>query len=533
MADGWEGPLYVAAVPPGSIVLDNLTLQSAFRALSIPRHGNLPVETPELHNRRSAEKWNYELNADFRLAIDLACLGQLLQAVLINESIAVDPGFMFRWGARAERINGRKARVVLPDIAKELETVIVPLRHEEGIHRERLAEAASEALNYARGSEFREYLHRLALQGVDGAVIDITNGYFGTGYSDPSSLPLFNLGDGREDPFYLLASGHRPGHSAGKLSALASAIRDMMDVSLGRDLPIRRRFTDFLNELEEASPSAHALVRTPYMPSYEYEKVTGATDIAKHVAAALYTQRLADDVKASYMPHPLRNSFVLFDTVSAAMPGSDPATPVLDPRLRCIRTAEAIHRGRVHELAVTLGLIAEDVNVPFALASVLQASDDPAVILHRAMEMRESKSARRLRRWFTDLHEKAAEGDGKLEDLARDARELDRQAEAWLGAGSRDSSTAATSINVSLSLGIVSISATRNLPPSGRDVLPRRQFRFLYDLTRIGNATPKMHRLVGKVFGPEAGRSWLRAQKVMLPFTASSPAEHRGLLDLR
>ena len=69
---------------------------------------------------------------------------------------------------------------------------------------------------------------------------------------------------------------------------------------------------------------------------------------------------------------------------------------------------------------------------------------------------------------------------------------------------------------------------------SDRDKLQRRQLRFPYDLTRIGSATPKMHLLLGKVFGPEVGRSWLRAQEVMTLFTASRSAEeHRGLLDLR
>jgi hypothetical protein len=535
MVHEWGGPPHLAAVPPGSIVLDNLTLQSAFRALSIPKNGRLPVETPELHiHHGRMGKWNYEINNDFRLSIDLACLGQLLQAILINENIAVDPKFMFRWGAHPQRVSPWKSKVVLPEIAKALEAVIVPLQHKESLHRERLLQAASEALRYASGNEFREYLHYLALHGVDGAVIEITNGYFGTGYCDPSSLSIFNLDDGQKDPFYRLAWGYEPPDSGGRLSEFAGTIRNIMELSIGRNFAIRKFFTDFLTQLEGASPSDHALARTPYAPTYGYEKAHGSAGITKHVAAALYTQKLASDVKASYMPHPLRNSFVLFDTATAALPGSDPVTrSAPDLRLRCIRMAEAIHRGRVAELADTLGLVAEDVNVPFALASVLRASDDPAVILDRAMEMRESKSGRRLRRWFTNLHEKAMTGDGKLDDLARDTRELDRQVATWLDSGPRNSPTETTSINMSLCLGVVSISATRNLRFSGRNALSRRQLRFLYDLTRIGNATPQMHRLIGSVFGPEVGKSWLRAQKVMTPFRASSAAEHHGLLDLR
>jgi hypothetical protein len=196
-----------------------------------------------------------------------------------------------------------------------------------------------------------------------------------------------------------------------------------------------------------------------------------------------------------------------------------------------MKTAEAIHQGEVKDCATKLGFLAEDVNIPFALASVLQVSDDPAAILDRAMELRESKRARRLRRWFTELHERAISIDGKPDDLMRITRELDRQIGFWLDTAPRPENTA---ISLAFTAGIPSISVTRNLGFSSRDILQRRQLRFLYDLTRIAKATPKMHLFLGKVFGPEVGRSWLRGQKVLTHFTASPSAEeHRSLLDLR
>jgi hypothetical protein len=64
--------------------------------------------------------------------------------------------------------------------------------------------------------------------------------------------------------------------------------------------------------------------------------------------------------------------------------------------------------------------------------------------------------------------------------------------------------------------------------------LRRRQLRFLFDLSRMGHAMPKMHLLLGKVFGTEVANSWLRAYSVMARFTASpSAGEHHDLLDRR
>ena len=535
MADGWGGFGSVSAVPLGSVVLDNLTLQSAFRALSIPKNGNLSLEVPEAHHRcGAAQKWNYELNADFRLAIDVACLGQLLQAILLNERIAVDPGFMSRWGAHAQPINAARARVVLPDIAKQIEGVIVPLRYEDSVHCERLAGASVEALNYSRMPEFREYLRELSLHGVDGAFIEITNGYFRTGYSDPSSLPSFNLGDGRDDPFALLATRDKAGYSARRLSALESVIRKVLDSPTARDLSIRRLFVEFVTALEGVSSDIHALARTSFARSYAHDKKTGSADIVKHMCAALYTQELANGVNASYMPHVLRNCFIRFGVVSAVPRRSDLPAPASDLRLDFMKTAEDFHQKQVKDWSDRRRIQVADVNIPFALASVLQVCDDPAVILDRAMDMRESKRARRLRRWFTDLHERAISTGDRRDDSMYIERELDRQMEIWVDTAPRNPRTEDIAISLCLVGGIPSASATRNVHFSAADMRRRRQLRFLYDLTRIAKSTPKMHLLLGNVFGSEVGRCWFRGQKVLTHFKASQSAgEHRGLLELR
>src|SRR5260370_1496758 len=87
------------AVPSGSVLLDNLTLQSAFRALSTPPDGLPPIDTPSRH-RHLGNKWNYDLSRDFRVSIDIACLAQLLQARVLTDHRVADPEFLHQWAPR-------------------------------------------------------------------------------------------------------------------------------------------------------------------------------------------------------------------------------------------------------------------------------------------------------------------------------------------------------------------------------------------------------------------------------------------------
>ena len=155
-----------AVIPPGAVLLDNLTLQSAFRSL-VAVDGALPSdELPYDHISRS-DKWDYEANSNFRSAIDLVCLAQLLQAIVINERIVIDPRFMSRWST--ERWSGGvdatpSGADVMPDIARGLEEIVVPLPLEEDAHRIMLARASESALKYSRTTIFEDYLGMLSAE---------------------------------------------------------------------------------------------------------------------------------------------------------------------------------------------------------------------------------------------------------------------------------------------------------------------------------------------------------------------------------
>lgn len=65
-----------------SVILDNLTLSSATRLISLKKdrkikdlYPRLPVESMR------GDKWDYDLNLGFRFGVDLACLAQLTQAI--------------------------------------------------------------------------------------------------------------------------------------------------------------------------------------------------------------------------------------------------------------------------------------------------------------------------------------------------------------------------------------------------------------------------------------------------------------------
>jgi hypothetical protein len=500
---GWPaGPV----VPPGSVLLDNLTLQSAFRALSAPHDGLPVVDRPRGHAYRG-DKWNYALNGDFRVAIDIACLAQLLQAIVLNERIALDPDFMFRWGAGVSRPPDRDAAITLPDEARGLEEIIVPLAYDDDLHRAMLTESSGEALAYTATAAFRDYLGLLSHSGVEGAILDITNGYFSTGYSDPSALPIFTFNTDAADPAYF------------KLASEASADEDNSAAI---------RLYSFLNNLRDATPDDHALISTHYAPSDVYDKVSAASDVIKHAAAAGYFQRLAALADASYMPHPLRSSFVLFEQVCRESPDSA-------LRQRVIVLAESIHAGRVASLSDRFGLALGDVPVPFVLAAALQSARSPADILQRALEMRESKAACRLRGWFTSLHAELTSGQVELDSLERRLDDLDRLLRRWLGASSAEPDAGSSrKINIGVNIGLVSVSTDLDLRKAAQLVSSRRQLRFLHDLTRVANVTPGLDPLLQQVFGQGIAGSWRRSRKAMVQFSAPpSSREYRSLLDIR
>ncbi len=405
----------------------------------------------------------------------------------------------------------------LPSQANGLEEIIIPLSCEESLHRAMLSQASEDALMYAATTAFRDYLGLLSINGVEGAILDISNGYFCTGYSDPSILPIFAFNADAADASYSqLAWKH------------AYDRADWGMAETGKNSFSLRLFR-FLNKLDEATAEDRALIATPYAPTDVYDKVAAAADIIKHAAAANYFQRLAALVDASYMPHPLRSPFVLFEQVYAE-------SPDVALRQRVVALAEAIHTGRLDKLNDRFGLALGDVTVPFVLAATLRAAASPAEVLQRALEMRESKAAGRLRGWFTTLHEELASEHVDRASIERRLEELERLLHRSLdSAPPVPDRGGGRTISLGVNIGLVCIATDLDVRKAIRLMSPtKRQLRFLHDLTRVAKATPRLSPSLKRVFGNSTAEAWHRSRATMVNFVAPPKSnEHRSILDIR
>ncbi|WP_145926737.1 hypothetical protein [Amycolatopsis orientalis] len=528
-------------VVAGMVVMDNLTLQGALRVLDPDlRHA------PGLVDRTGDGKWDYELNQDLRCCVDLACLGQLVQNIVLFDEIGTGRGLLRSWYPQPRQAMRFRRRPLWPDTTlveplslppefDGLDTVLSVV--EDGDWLDSVAVSAVLARDCVDSELFAGYIARLAQEGALGTFLDITSAYFETGYSDSGIFP--DLGETMEflHLLYLIrderdAAGPIPPTTAGEqdvevLEERVRALRERARV-LEATTTAAERFIaaeEWARQRQDRTKAgAEEFFGIPVAGSNLVEKKFAEGDVLRTVCATLYYQRFADSMAASYMPHPLRAPFaVLQEAVENRRAGVSEAEVVAT--LEYLRACRAREINRVvADRGASAGLYV-DVELPFVLAAVLHEADSSTNVIEAALSLRETRKAKNLRSWFTDLHLRVAQGDialGELESKLEDLRDAVRK---WQPTGPEFQVTAG------LNLGFASVQASAKKQTLSRLPRPPRRLRFLQDLNRIGEATPRLAPVLARVFGEDMARSWTTGQAVFS--RATGVAKEFPLLDLR
>ncbi|MFC6085290.1 hypothetical protein [Sphaerisporangium aureirubrum] len=488
----------------GAVVLDGLTLQSALRLLGEAGGAEGLVVAPR-RSEFNSDKWDYDLNHALRVAIDVECLAQLVHAIVMHDEIGISPGFVHRDGDQAVLRNGYGGFV---PAGVGLGEVVTPLAYSERLHRRMLLRAGQRAVEISRTPEFRGHLGALAAGGMTGVILDISNGYFETGYSDPSLLASFELEEENErEAIYVDLA----------LDEMRRVVR--RPVAAREHMEASRAFMELAEAMRSIDRGDHALVEAPIPSGYGYDKMSAAYDVVRNTAAGLYYQYVAELAEAPYLPHAIRTPLVAFD------PGGPFAA---DVEGRVVGEVSAARRRRADAVAAVVGDPGFDLEVPLVLARVLRDARTPAEVIPRALELRETSEARRLRAWFRDLH-------GWLRtDLRSAERELEGLRPLIAGWTGAPAGGGEPGITVGVNLGVVTVEGPVPIR-MGRGRRRRRRLRFLYDLARAGDATPRLAPVLANSLGEPIAEAWRQAQETVRRFTRErGPAGGRdSLLDLR
>ncbi len=529
--------------------MDNLTLQGALRVLDPDlRHA------PGLANRTGSGKWDYGLNQDLRRCVDLACLGQLVQNIVLFDEIGTGRGLLRSWYPPPRSTQRFRRRALWPESADPLglppqfdglHAVLSVV--EDGDWLESVAAAAVVARECVDTELFASYIVQLAQEDVLGTFLDITSAYFETGYSDSGVFPDMDETLDFEHLLYLI----RDERDAATPVAPATADEDTVvgEESIEVLEERIRASKEFVRVVDETVAASHAFFEAevwarhrqdrtkagadkffgiPVAGSNLVEKKFAERDMLRTVCATLYYQHLADSMAASYMPHPLRAPFALLqETAEKHSVGvSESETMSMLEYLRACRARE-VNRV-VADRGASAGLHV-DIELPFVLAAVLHEADSATNVIEAALSLRESKKAKDLRSWFTELHARVAQGDIALSELESKLDGLRSAVRKWQPSGGRPGSE--VQVTAGLNLGFVSVQASAKKQPSPRLPKPPRRLRFLQDLSRISDATPRLGPVLGRVFGDDMARSWTTSQAVFA--RAAGVAKEFPILDLR
>lgn len=475
------------------IVLDNMTLQGAARALS--RYH------PDLNGTRSvfqrtAGKWDYSYSDDLRLTADVLALAQLVQSIVLYDEIGVGPYGTPSW-AKTRDADGRQldAPHELDDIAGML-TVL-----DRGYdHSDLIIETMRRAQEHTRTDEYRDYISALEKHDALGAYLRISNGYFSTGFSDEllcgdsdrtiRDLVLGALMNTRS-PAGLVGSWGRLLKSPSLWANLRKTVNKL--AAHERKLLYDKDITLNPFDLSRIGPGDFC------------EKVGAGLDLVRNVAAAYYYDQLAAYAKASYAPHPLRVRFVEYRATDELSP-AELVRRMEERRAENVRSA----RQKITRTFRGGGDITE-VKLPFFLATALTESAEPEDVIAQALQLRNSYPARRLRAWFEETGELSRSGDLGVDQLVARVQELEKALDTWWSPGQRRHGK----INISLSVGPAAVQAQNvSIPLIPLGKRPPRTFRLLYDMAHLSRSNLSLAPQLGRVLGTDAAKAWRRCADV-------------------
>lgn len=455
-----------------AIMLDSMTLQGALRLLActdgMPRYSETEVE----HLRK--DKWNYPLNTGFRIASDISCLAQLVQSLILHEEIAVEASYM---KIKQKTYDPRDPLAPIPPmqldqlLSHAVSTFNLPLTS----RLDHAAQACELVVGYSMSEAFKNYLKLLSMRSLDAAFLHISHAYFGTGYSDLALFP-----------------------------------REEFSFSLKEKV---RAFRDYASLLDYTRyrTEDHVLARTPYSRGDADDKAGAAVDVLRNAQAAYFYQSISDSEGIGYLSHPLRSSFVAFD-VMAVDRGLDYAGE---------RILEMLQHGRAEAVTPVNEFLGEEVihvEIPFFLATVLKNANTPEDVIERALAVRDSRDAKRMRSWLLHFREMIAHGEMTVERQAREVAHLKRLVAQWMNTSSRTTASA-EQLSIGLNFGPASVSKNVGVPGIRRTP---KHLRLLQSLADVSNTTPRFDELIRKVFGVQVGDSWEHYRHALKMFQEAS-----------
>jgi hypothetical protein len=459
----------------GAVWLDNMTMQGAVRMLRTKRNEYPPHL---LYSSGTSED-------GFRVAVDVACLAQLVQSIVLHESIVVDQAWVGSWRDHDdEETSSRHAIQNLRDVVLECSIPIA-------VRSAAMVSATETVERFAASDSFKEYIAALMDESIDGTYIKMTHEYLGAGFADTA---LFGPSEAVPVLTPEMLTAWRSFDSDDTSAYSSKLLTDLTELkkfyrSLGR--------LDEISREQESSASGGIFdvairqgVEIGYSHVVEY--------VLQNVHAAVYYQRLADSMDIAYLPHSLRASFVAFDSTSngfsLAYVGELFADNLEEFRTRRV---EAINKLLRHHAA--------PVNIPLFLASILERVSDPSEIIDEALRLRDSPPAVEFRRWSIEIQDKAK--TIPLHEMTEFLSGIQNYAPKWFKGGGNTGSSQAYQTGVELNLGVVTIT---QLAPT-KSLLRRstkRHLRVFQNLADISNSVLDVAPLLARTFGDSVAGSY-------------------------
>jgi hypothetical protein len=483
------------------IILDNMTLQGAARALS--RYQPDLDRSLAAHHRNTG-KWDFGYSDDLRLTADVLALAQLVESVILFDEIGVGPYGTPSW-AKTRDCDG--VPLEAPEELDGLSGLLTVL--DRGYdHASLIVETTLRAQEHARTDDFRDYIRTLEEHDALGAYLQISNGYISTGFSDD-----ILCGDAANQTISHLISNekiYRRAELAGLLTGLLKGrvwrrghqgvvnLLVGLNKAVGHELKMRYH-ADVDTTLYPFDLTRPGVTDVP-------AKANAGIDLVRNAAAAYYYDRLAAHAGVAYAPHPLRAPFVEYRP-------SGELGPVEVVRRMEERRAENVHLAK-RTIAGTFrgGENIVEVRLPLFLATVLAESAEPEDVIAQALHLRDSSPARRLRAWFAETGELSRSGDLGVDRLAVRVQKLEKELDTWWSPGSR---RPGRKIAIGLTVGPATIQAQDISLPLLRFGRRRpRTFRLLYDLAQISRDNLSLAPQLGRVLGVDAANAWRRCAEV-------------------
>ncbi|MGP4018789.1 hypothetical protein [Saccharopolyspora sp. 5N708] len=485
----------------------------------------------------SQNKWDYQFNAHLQNTVDITCLAQLVQAVVLHEQIGLSPNLLDSWyPAENGSTHVDLDPCEIPEELDGLANIVKILDNNEQRSKYLLVESAARATDDANSDSFCSYLQLLENEAALGTFLGISNSYFGTGFSDRD---LFKDLDAHD--YSGLARAH-----ADQAAKLKPKTKDLLTgpftvsglykkcQQMKRDnreanahLALAASYNDIFKKIRHWEECA-SLEEGPFAklepandPSYYYSKKYAAVDVVKNAAATYYYCDLANLHSASYMPHPLRAALAVFDGIVDPSSGGVfewGETPVMSrtqleqvmnylryTRLSKLRPGNILDTDKTAQLDTRQYYF--DAPIPLMLSVILEEATSPADLIEKAIILRESKAATKLRKWFGELEECAHQRRLSSRDLERRQNALRDALQRWF-----EDFSAGHEITFGVNAGIVSLQQRFRLPECDWPISRSFRLRLIYDVASVGLATYRLAPLLSRVFGNDLARSWTIAQ---------------------